>query len=148
MMVNTFLYNISRIVRWILTLYGSFKTNTFIFQINTIWGHFPHRLLCFVHFFLPRLMTAIIRLKSSQLRFKLTTLQSIYEALPSLLYIYCCQAIQISKWLGIIQNSWHYQWWEELYKTKKPVSKMTPNSIGLKDGCVFVQTTVLILNSP
>ena len=75
---------------------------------------------------------------------------SFNEALMSLQYIYCFQAYQISliKSQDNSQNSWHYQWWEELYETTKPASKMTPNINGLKDECVFVQSTVLFKNPP
>ena len=35
-----------------------------------------------------------------------------------------------------------------MYTGKKLESNMTPKSFGLKKSCVFVQTTVLIWNSP
>ena len=36
----------------------------------------------------------------------------------------------------------------KMYTGKKQLSKLTPNSFGLKDRCVFVQTTVPIWNPP
>ena len=37
--LKSFFYNISIIVRWISNQYGSFNKNMFIFQTNAIWVH-------------------------------------------------------------------------------------------------------------
>ena len=60
MMVIIFFYNISRMVRWILKLYGGLNSNIFVFQTNIVRGHFAHRLLCLVQFFSLLLMPVIV----------------------------------------------------------------------------------------
>ena len=54
----SFFYNISIIVRWISNWYDSFNKNKFIIQTSAIWAHTTCLSLCCVHFLSPLVISA------------------------------------------------------------------------------------------